>query len=195
MRESWDCSCWCVACPARRVTDDARRRVGGGRLALGDLPARGHGLGAAGGSRRRRRRRGRMDGAPEHPDWSPDGSRLAVETDFATIWTVAADGSTRDGSTLARGRASLSRTRLVAGWAQIAFVEVQTKDGVTTSRGLLRVVDVADRPVRNDSSPTAPDGSGYTRRAGPTTAARSSSRRTSSRRRGSTRPSSRGCGS
>ncbi len=50
----------------------------------------------------------------------------------------------------ARGRASTSRRRLGHRTGEeIAFVEVQTEDGETTSRALLRVLDVADGHVRN----------------------------------------------
>ncbi len=97
-----------------------------------------------------------LDGTPEHPDWSPDGERLAVETDFSEIWTLGDDGS--HARRLYACKAACFYVEMPA-WSpdgrEIAFVEVQTKDGVTTSRALLRVVDVAGWPRAHDSRPTA----------------------------------------
>ena len=90
-----------------------------------------------------------VDGKPQHPDWSPDGSRLAFETDFATIWTVAADGSDTRRLYDCSGRCVAVQD---AAWSpdgsEIAFVEARTTDGVHTSQGMVRVVDVASGAVR-----------------------------------------------
>lgn len=91
-----------------------------------------------------------LDATPEHPDWSPDGDRLVVETDFSEIWTLGVDGSHPRRLYACTGPCVWVEQ---AAWSpdgrEIAFVEVQTKDGETTSRALLRVMDVADGHVRN----------------------------------------------
>jgi Tol biopolymer transport system component len=90
-----------------------------------------------------------LDGTPEHPDWSPDGKRLVVETDFSEIWTLGGDGSHERRVYACKGACFYVEQ---AAWSpdgrEIAFVEVQTKDGETTSRALLRVMDVAGGHVR-----------------------------------------------
>ncbi len=90
-----------------------------------------------------------VQGEPQHPDWSPDGTRLAFETDFRRIWTVVEDGSDARRLYSCTGACFYLQE---AAWSpdgrRIAFVEVRTKDGVTTSRALVRVVHVADGHVR-----------------------------------------------
>lgn len=90
-----------------------------------------------------------VPGEPQHPDWSPDGTRLAFETDFAKIWTVDDDGSDARRLYSCTGACFyLQEPAWSPDGSRIAFVEVRTKDGVTTSRALVRVVDVADGDVR-----------------------------------------------
>ncbi|MEO6512995.1 MAG: hypothetical protein ABIO16_18500 [Nocardioides sp.] len=90
-----------------------------------------------------------VDGQPQHPDWSPDGERLAFETDFATLWSVAADGSSPRRLFDCRGRCVAVQD---AAWSpdgtEIAFMAARTVDGVHTSAALLRVLDVASGSVR-----------------------------------------------
>ena len=102
----------------------------------------------------------RSDGAAQHPDWSPDGTRLAFETDFATIWTVDSDGNDAvNGRIAAQIRASTSpgpclvarRPRAAPSWRR------RTRGRRAPSRSpLVRVVDLAHRHGDEMSRPTAP---------------------------------------
>ena len=91
-----------------------------------------------------------VEGEPQHPDWSPDGTRLAFETDFAIIWTVAADGSDAREVYRCAGRCFAVQD---PAWSpdgrQLAFVEAQTRDGVHESKSLVRVVDLGTGKVRD----------------------------------------------
>src|SRR4051812_23311892 len=35
----------------------------------------------------------KIAGDQEHPDWSPDGSKIVFQLDFKSLWVVGADGS------------------------------------------------------------------------------------------------------
>ncbi len=90
-----------------------------------------------------------LDGVPQHPDWSPDGLTLVVETDFASIWTMAADGS--DPVRLydcTRPCVVIQDPSWSPDGRQVVFKESQSRDGEVTSRELLRVIDVAEGDVR-----------------------------------------------
>lgn len=92
---------------------------------------------------------GGVDGEPQHPDWSPDGTRIAFETDFSTLWSVAADGA--DPQRLYECELPCYAIEDPA-WSpdgrEVAFVEAQTADEVHTSQALLQVVDVSTGSVR-----------------------------------------------
>ncbi len=90
-----------------------------------------------------------LDGVPQHPDWSPDGLKLVVETDFASIWTMAGDGSDPKRLYDCTGPCFVIQD---PSWSpdgqRIVFKESQSQDGKVTSRERLRVIDVADGDVR-----------------------------------------------
>ena len=142
----------CAGAPSeRRVAAEPAPTARGVAVPVGGLPGPGHLLGAARpGSGARGRRGQRPRGEPEHPDWSPDGRRLVFETDFAAIWTVGCRRSHARRLYTCKGPCFYVEERpgrRTGG--EIAFVEAQTEDGETTSRALLRVMDVADGHVRN----------------------------------------------
>ncbi|MDH3307396.1 MAG: hypothetical protein OEO77_07780 [Acidimicrobiia bacterium] len=85
----------------------------------------------------------------EHPDWSPDGTQVVFETDFAVLWTVGIDGS--DMREIFRCLApcySIQDAAWSPDGAEIAFVMAETEDGVTTSRAAILGLDVATGDLR-----------------------------------------------
>lgn len=94
----------------------------------------------------------------EHPDWSPDGSRIVFETEFDQLWTVAADGT--DVSSVLECDDPCQVVQDGA-WSpdgsEIAFVMVESEDGTTTSRSAIMALDVATgstRLIHEDTSGT-----------------------------------------
>jgi Tol biopolymer transport system component len=100
-----------------------------------------------------------IGGAPadtEHPDWSPDGSRIAYMVDWSSIWIADADGS--DAVRIATCAAPCVDIDMPA-WSpdgtQIAFRTLNVEDGSYTGSAI-EVVDLASGVTRTVSTPTAP---------------------------------------
>ncbi|RYC04156.1 TolB family protein [Nocardioides zhouii] len=97
-------------------------------------------------------------GDKQHPDWSPDGMRLAFDENFATIWVVHVDGT--DEQAIYECVAPCAAVQ-DASWSpdgtQLAFMRV-LGDGTHTVAAQVVVVDVASgdvRVVHEDRSGTA----------------------------------------
>ena len=100
-----------------------------------------------------------IGGAPadtEHPDWSPDGTRIAYMVDRSSIWIADADGS--DPVRIATCAAPCVDIDMPA-WSpdgtQIAFRTLKIEDGFFTGSAI-EVVDLASGVTRTVSTPTAP---------------------------------------
>lgn len=78
----------------------------------------------------------------EHPDWSPDGTKLSFDVDFTTVWTANADGT--DAAVLFKCLAPCAVAQDSA-WSpdgtEVAFM-VAESDGVVTTRAAIVAVNV-----------------------------------------------------
>lgn len=85
----------------------------------------------------------------EHPDWSPDGTRVLFDTEFAQLWTVNADGSE---PTVVYECVKLCQSMQDGAWspggAEIAFTVAESTDGATTFRSAVLVLDLVTGTTR-----------------------------------------------
>ena len=122
--------------------------------------------------------------AASHPDWSPDGNRLAFDTEPADgeqIWTVDADGTKVTGRHLRRRHpADLPphrRGRPMAGtWRSTVRCRARPGRNTTGSRSRSSTWTPASRASSPRLPPPVPSTSSTSGRAGLRTGARSSSR-------------------
>jgi Tol biopolymer transport system component len=84
----------------------------------------------------------------EHPDWSPDGSRIAFETGHAVLWVAEADGSkATEVFRCARPCHAIQDAAWSPDGRSLAFVAAETQDGGTTSRSSVLRLDLATQTV------------------------------------------------
>ena len=100
-----------------------------------------------------------IGGAPaftEHPDWSPDGARIAYTVDWSSIWIANADGS--DPIRIATCAAPCAYIDMPA-WSpdgnQVAFRTLKIEEGFFTGSAI-DVFDIASGVTRTVSRPAAP---------------------------------------
>jgi Tol biopolymer transport system component len=85
----------------------------------------------------------------EHPDWSPDGTRIAFESAFRSIKTMTADGGDlRELYACAKPCAFVQEPAWSPDGAEVAFALTETVDGVLTSRGAVVALEVATGVLR-----------------------------------------------
>jgi Tol biopolymer transport system component len=93
----------------------------------------------------------KIAGDQEHPDWSPDGSKIVFQLDFKSLWVVGADGSDPHAVYRCRGRCSSVQD---AAWSPdgrtIAFSTTVTTvpGGSTLASSSIMALDVAGGRVR-----------------------------------------------
>jgi Tol biopolymer transport system component len=89
-------------------------------------------------------------GDQEHPDWSPDGRRIAFETDFRTLWVVGLSGAR---PTRIYDCAAPCQFVQEPAWSpdgsRLAFTRAfATSNGAATARSEIAVIDLATRAIR-----------------------------------------------
>lgn len=90
-----------------------------------------------------------VPGDQQHPDWSPDGTSVAFETDFATVWVAPLDGGeARKVFTCSGTCASVQDAAWSPDGRTIAFMTATTQDGSTTDTSTITLLDVASGASR-----------------------------------------------
>ncbi|MGE0308900.1 MAG: TolB family protein [Acidimicrobiia bacterium] len=84
----------------------------------------------------------------EHPDWSPDGSQLAFDSEFASIWVADAEsGAARSVYECVSPCYMIQDPAWSPDGESIAFMAVETTDDTNTSRSAILAVDVESGEV------------------------------------------------